>query len=215
MKTSIIKTGLLIITSILLISSTSCNKDEDIIDNQQNNNNNTQNSTLTQEEKDGLLFMWEEEKLARDTYKYLDSIWGINQFANIKNSEQRHMESVEALLDKYGIPYTLLPEGEFSDRDIQALYDDFVVTGATSKVAALTIGATIEDLDIFDLKQMIQDYSQADINQVLEQLLCASGNHMQAFTKGLNNNGSSYTPQYISTAEYQEILDAPHGGCGN
>lgn len=209
MKASIIKTGLLIFTGLLLVSSTACNK-EDQIDTPQNN---TSQNTISEQEKEILLFMLEEEKLARDTYRYLDSVWGINQFANIKNSEQTHMESIEGLLIKYEIPYTILPQGEFSDSDLQTLYNQFTVTGLDSKVAALTIGATIEDLDIFDLKQAIEDFGQADIDQVLEQLLCASGNHMQAFTRGLESNGSSYTPQYITDAEYQEILDAPHGGC--
>jgi hypothetical protein len=157
--------------------------------------------------------MLEEEKLARDTYIYFDNYWGINQFGNIKNSEQSHMESVAALLTSYGVDYDILPEGEFSNPNLQSLYDEFIVNGAESEVAALTVGATIEDLDIFDLRQSIEGTDKADIIQVLEQLLCGSGNHMQAFTNGLNNFGSSYTPQYITEEEYQEILDAPHGGC--
>jgi hypothetical protein len=49
---------------------------------------------LTETDKDALLFMLEEEKLARDTYEFLDNTWSINPFANIKNSEQTHMNAV-------------------------------------------------------------------------------------------------------------------------
>jgi hypothetical protein len=47
----------------------------------------------TQADEDALRFMLEEEKLARDTYNYLFQTWGINQFKNISNSEQSHMDA--------------------------------------------------------------------------------------------------------------------------
>lgn len=197
MKTVLLNTTLLLLIITPLIGSTSCKKNKD----------------LTSEEREALLYMWEEEKMARDTYIYFDNLWGTEQFGNIKNSEQNHMESIQTLLEKYDIPYNELPEGEFSDPDLQAMYNSFISTGAESEVAALRIGATIEDLDIYDLKQNINDFEQEDIDEILEKLLCASGNHMRAFTKGLEDNGSSYTPKYISESDYQEILDAPHTNC--
>ncbi|MCB0475738.1 MAG: DUF2202 domain-containing protein, partial [Flavobacteriaceae bacterium] len=106
---------------------------------------------LTDSDEEALLFMFEEEKLARDTYDYLDNYWGLNQFANIKKSEQSHMDAVENLLILYGIAYEELPKGEFSDPDLQNFYNQFITDGIVSQVAALTIGATIEDLDIVDL----------------------------------------------------------------
>lgn len=39
---------------------------------------------INDQDKAALQFMLEEEKLARDTYFYLDSVWSINQFSNIK-----------------------------------------------------------------------------------------------------------------------------------
>ena len=63
-------------------------------DNEDNNSANTINQTLTESDKNALLFMLEEEKLARDTYIFLNNEWSLNQFANIKNSEQTHMNAV-------------------------------------------------------------------------------------------------------------------------
>jgi hypothetical protein len=106
---------------------------------------------LTETDKDALLFMLEEEKLARDTYEFLDNTWSINPFANIKNSEQTHMNAVENLLIQYNIEYIILPAGKFENKNLKNLYNQFVIDGKVSTSSALQIGATIEDLDIVDL----------------------------------------------------------------
>jgi hypothetical protein len=49
-------------------------------------------SQLSPQEAESLLFMREEEKLARDVYITLYEQWNNQVFANISNSEQRHME---------------------------------------------------------------------------------------------------------------------------
>ncbi len=58
---------------------------------------------LTAAEEEGLLFMREEEKLARDVYLVLFDKWGLRVFENIAESEQRHMDAVLYLLGKYGL----------------------------------------------------------------------------------------------------------------
>lgn len=205
MKTSITTFSLLFFVGFFLFSNTACNKEDDDV-----NNNAEQLSAKDQED---LLFLFEEEKMARDTYRYMDSLWSVNQFANIKESEQKHMDAIGTLLDKYEITYTIQPVGIFNNSELQALYDQFISDGATNKNAALQIGATIEDMDIYDLKNYIEQFKQADIDQALEKLLCASGNHMRAFTKAIENNGGTYTPQYITESEYQEILAGQHENC--
>ena len=62
----------------------------------------TQNksSELTIEEREGLLYMLEEEKLARDVYLALYDLWGAPVFQNIAGSEQAHMDSILMLLDQ-------------------------------------------------------------------------------------------------------------------
>ena len=52
---------------------------------------------MSPEETAALLFMREEEKLARDVYNALYEIWGQNTFANIASSEQMHMDEVKLL----------------------------------------------------------------------------------------------------------------------
>lgn len=48
--------------------------------------------TLDQQEKDAILYMREEEKLARDVYEFLYAKWNVNTFGNIRRSEQTHMD---------------------------------------------------------------------------------------------------------------------------
>ncbi len=50
---------------------------------------------LSAEEIAGLVYMWEEEKLARDSYLLLDEEWDLMIFASISVSEQRHMNAVK------------------------------------------------------------------------------------------------------------------------
>ncbi|MDK2464101.1 MAG: DUF2202 domain-containing protein, partial [Candidatus Korarchaeota archaeon] len=54
---------------------------------------------LAEEEIQGLLYMREEEKLARDVYLTLYEKWGLPIFQNIARSEQTHMDAVKTLLD--------------------------------------------------------------------------------------------------------------------
>ena len=58
-------------------------------------------SDLTESEIQGILFMREEEKLARDVYLALAERWDMNVFSNIARSEQTHMDSVLTLIELF------------------------------------------------------------------------------------------------------------------
>ena len=104
-----IRLNLIIFGLPFLLALFSCNNDDSSVD-------DLENIDFTKEDNAALQFMLEEEKLARDTYTYLDEIWEINQFSNIKKSEQSHMNAVIGLLGQYSISYTLLPYGEFNNQ---------------------------------------------------------------------------------------------------
>lgn len=170
-------------------------------------------SSITEQDKSALLFMLEEEKLARDTYKFLNTYWGIVQFENIQRSEQSHMDAVESLLKVYNIEYEILEDGQFGNEDLQAWYDKFVSDGIVDEVAALTVGATIEDLDIVDLEEHIQATSNTDIAEVFSSLQCGSRNHLRSFTQSLENLGDAYSPQFLTQEAYESILDGSREQC--
>lgn len=187
-----------LLLSILLFST--CNNDDNLME------KDIPNSIIEEVDKEALLFMLEEEKLARDTYMFLDNQWSINQFSNIQKSEQTHMNAVENLLKQNNIEYNILPVGEFENQKLQSLYNQFIIDGSINKTNALQIGANIEDLDIVDLQEYIDVISSTAIISVFESLQCGSRNHLRSFLLAIENNGNTYTPQYLSQEEYNTII---------
>jgi hypothetical protein len=171
--------------------------------------------TIYEHEIAMLEHMREEEKLARDVYLAMFDLYSIPIFKNISKSEQHHMDQVLCLLDYYNIPDPASPDtGIFNDADLQALYNDLIALGSTGLVEALTVGATIEDVDIYDLEENIGQTSNEAIIYIFERLSCASGNHMRSFSAWLSSKGVTYVPQFISQEEYDNIVSLPHQYCG-
>ena len=94
---------------------------------------------LTELEEQNILHMREEEKLARDVYLVMYDLWGADIFANISDSEQRHMDAIKRLITRYGLTDPVAdddPEaddviGAFTDPDLQELYDDLIEAEGT------------------------------------------------------------------------------------
>ncbi len=166
---------------------------------------------LSTEEEVGIIRMREEEKLARDVYQTLYTTWNDRTFANIIQSEQRHMDAVKALIDKYSLadPVTDPTVGVFTDPEMQELYNSLVERGKQSLVEALKVGATIEDLDIRDLYDLLEKTDNTDVRTVYQNLAKGSRNHLRAFVTQLSMNGASYEPAYLSLAQYNDIITSP------
>ena len=172
--------------------------------------------TLAEEEAAQLIYLREEEKLARDVYLYFDNKYNQQIFKNISASEQSHMDAILVLLGQYELEDPALSEeGVFSNEDLQTLYNALIKKGDSSLLDALQVGATIEDVDILDLQHAIDKTTQADIISVYEKLMCGSTNHMRGFTNWLQNNGGTYTPQFITQDEYDAIISSEHQNCNN
>jgi len=141
---------------------------------------------LTQEITD-MKYMLEEEKVARDVYEFLDAKWHMRVFNNIKESEQRHMDMLENLLNTNKVVYQLHDEeGKFYIEDLQTMYNDLIKKGSKSKYDALEVGKMIEVVDIEDLEKAIKKTSKSDISDVYSQLIFASNNHLRAFNRNLS-----------------------------
>lgn len=168
---------------------------------------------LSEQEKSDLLFLREEEKLARDVYIYSYNKYGQVVFNNISGSEQNHMNSVLNLLNKYGLtdPVGSNEVGVFFNKELQNLYQQLTAKAAISLEDALQVGATIEDLDINDIKTFYAHTTKRDLLEVYDKLTCGSKNHLRSFVAQLG----SYTPVYLTQAEYEAILSGSNGHCGN
>lgn len=165
---------------------------------------------------DDLAYLREEEKLARDVYRFLGARWGLPVFSNIASSELTHTDRVAARMAELGLadPVVDDSEGVFVDASLDALYDTLTARGTPTLEAALQVGATIEDLDIQDLAVKRTHADDPATLAVYDDLMCGSRNHMRAFAGQLASRGASYDAQYLTQAEVDAIVQSPKERCG-
>jgi hypothetical protein len=156
-------------------------------------------------------FMREEEKLARDVYLQLYEQWQAPLFNNIANAEQRHMDAVKDLLDKYALPDPTDPDdnGVYSNAVLQQLYNDLMTRGAESYLEALRVGAYIEEIDIEDNQMAIEATDNEDLKALYDKLLRGSRNHLRAFVGTIERLGVVYEAQYLDQDLVDAIADTP------
>lgn len=145
-------------------------------------------SPLSNEEVGTLVFMREEEKLARDVYRTMFNRWNLQIFNNIESSEQTHMDTLALMLDIYGIsdPVTSDSTGSFTNSALATLYNQLIARGNISVSEAVQVGILIEETDIADLQNAISESTHDDLNRAYENLLQGSINHLRAFTAQAN-----------------------------
>jgi len=172
-----------------------------------NLNDFTELYDLSIEEKDEIIYMWNEEKMARDIYLTLGEQFNSNVLLNIANrSESTHMDLMKDLIEKYTlnlIPDTIItkenedilnelfPIGTFSLDTISSLYDTLIAQG-TSLEESLKIGCIVEVTDVNDLDRTIEaakENQAEDLVAYYETLRNGSYSHYWAFDKALKNIG--------------------------
>ena len=167
--------------------------------------------TLTEEETASVLYMFEEEKLARDVYNEMYLLWGHNIFLKIATSEQNHMDSIQTILVRYGVPVPENLPGEFNDPNLAAFYASLMETGSLTLVDALNVGVTIEETDIEDLQEQLEVITRKDIEQVYKNLMKASANHLRSFNKVLSKLGEETDELVLLSAESYLGIGHEHG----
>ncbi len=162
---------------------------------------------LSEAEKEGILRMREEEKLARDVYITMYEKWNIRTFTTISKAEQTHMDAMKLLIDRYSLedPVKTDKAGVFTDPKLRKIYNDLVAQGSVSMEAAVKVGSMVEELDIYDLERLMKESDNNDILIAYQNLLKGSRNHLRAFDRQLKRNGASYTAQFLSQKEYDSI----------
>ena len=168
-------------------------------------------------EAEDMLYMREEEKLARDVYLTLDEAWELVPFVNVAASEQKHMDAMLKLLRNYQLPDPAAGNaiGEFTDPELQKLYDKLVDRGLKAPDEALLVGGLIEEVDTLDIQSAIEAATKDDIDAVYENLMCGSRNHLRAFAGAYEAlTGKDYKAQVLPQAAADAILAAPMERCG-
>ena len=141
--------------------------------------------TVSATTKAQLLYLVEEEKLARDVYAALDAVSVSPKFKNISGSEQTHMDAVAVLLKTYGIKNPTIGKaaGEFTDKSLTALYKTLVAKGKLSELDAISVGILIEEKDLADLATLSKTVKKTDIKTAIAFLKKGSENHLAAFQR--------------------------------
>jgi hypothetical protein len=166
---------------------------------------------LSQGEMDGLIFMREEEKLARDVYIAMYDKWGRRVFNNISESEQKHMDALKTLFDRYELVDAVGENalGEFKNETLQDLYNTLIEQGSISLIEALKVGSLIEEIDILDIQYELDKHvDNQDVTFVYQNLLRGSRNHLRAFVRYLSRQSVDYAPLKLSEEQYLAIINS-------
>lgn len=159
-------------------------------------------------EESTLVYMREEEKLARDVYNKLNESWNQAVFVSISESEQRHMDTLLGKLEFFGIadPVTDDETGVFTNPALDEMYDSLISRGTTSLLEAYHSGAYIEELDIRDLGMAIASTDERPLIKAYGNLQAASRNHLRAFVGHIEAMGIDYQAQILSQQEVDSIV---------
>ncbi len=153
-------------------------------------------ATLTSREKEGMLFIWEEEKAARDLYTSLYDKNNLSIFMNLRRSEQSHMDQARVIIDKYGLAIPGQEEpGVFQNQTLQKIHDKLLAEGLQSDQDALKVAATFEEISIMDLEREISATKTDDIRVVFQGLLAGSRKHLRSYVSELQGRGIQYAPR--------------------
>jgi len=163
-------------------------------------------ATLTAREKDGLIFIWEEEKAARDLYNGLYEKNNMTIFLDLVRSESSHMDQARVVMEKHGLILPPDEPGVFQNQTLQEIHDQLLAEGLQSDQEALIVAATFEEISIMDLEKELSASQAEDVRTVYEGLLAGSRKHLRSYVSDLKDQGIPYEPRYLDRAEYEEIV---------
>lgn len=176
------------------------------------NDDGTLAGELTDDEIESLLYMYEEEKMARDVYQYFFETYQRNVFSNITVSEQSHMDAVKMLIDGYGIENELNDvAGVFLNTELASIYKALLEQGSNNLGEALRVGAYIEEYDIEDLIEWKKIVLNDNVLIVYNNLQSGSENHLRAFTRNLSSLGVVYEPKLLEDSFFEQIISETNG----
>ena len=163
-------------------------------------------AALTAREKDGLLFIWEEEKAARDLYNGLYEKNNMTIFLDLVRSESSHMDQARAVMEKHGLAVPPDEPGRFQNQTLQEIHDQLLAEGLQSDQDALTVAAVFEEISIVDLEKELSASQAEDVRTVYEGLLAGSRKHLRSYVSDLKDQGIEYQPRYLEGGEFQKIV---------
>lgn len=150
--------------------------------------------TVSEAETASLLFMREEEKLARDVYAYLYAKYKLPVFLNVSKSENAHMSAVLRLITSFKITDNSTNDpGVYVNTHLTELYKQLIAMGDISVIDALKAGVLIEQTDISDLQNALLTVENLSVKTVYKNIMAGSNAHLKAFIWNLKIKGVAYS----------------------
>lgn len=167
-------------------------------------------SQLSDAEVNGILSLREEEKVAYDVYTFMFEKYESKVFKNIAENEKNHMDKIKELIDQYNLNDPLSgiadQKGTFSNKKMQSLYEEMIMSGNYGLLDALRAAARFEENDIVDLRNYMSTASDQTVINTYINLESGSQDHLRALVKDIKEEGISYKPSYLSKEDFDKIM---------
>lgn len=165
-------------------------------------------AALSSAEKEGLLFIWEEEKAARDLYSSFYNDNNLTIFPDLARSESSHMDQARAVIDRHNLTIPDNNEGVFENQTLQRIHDDLLAEGEKSDADALKAAAAFEEISILDLERELAAAETEEVKTVYQGLLAGSRKHLRSYVSDLKDQGIEYRPRYLEMGEFEDTVKA-------
>ena len=173
--------------------------------------NNLPFEILSFKEKQGILFLREEEKVISDFYKTIRTKWGNLVLENLDKSEKTHFDATSILIDKYSLadPVDQLAVGEFPSAGMQAYYNYLVTEGENSVEDIYKMASLAGEANIISLKNQLSSITNnQDFRLLYQNLIAATRNHLRITVNHYERLGGTYIPQILNETDFIEIMES-------
>jgi len=156
-----------------------------------------------------LMYMHDQEKLARDLNRSFYFTWGEPIFASIAESEQRHMDILKSALDSYYLSALVETDeiGVFGAHHHKEAFAELIAQGEASLLGAYRAVGYLEEWDIDEFRDSIEFTQVQVLTNTYSNLLAGARNHLRVFASRSNSLGFAYTAQILNQSEVDAICD--------
>ena len=156
-----------------------------------------------------IMYLVEQEKLAHDFYRSLDTMWVTDIFNRVANEEYEHVGKLSAVAAELMISvpnhFNEYPMRQFIDNKLRHLYAELMISANFSLEDAYRTSANLEERKMVDLKMALKEPNFELENLTYKALLIGSEDNFKAFIRALNEMNSGYTPILMSPSEFEAL----------
>jgi len=159
--------------------------------------------------ENAVLYLIEQEKLARDLYGVLDTIWVTDVFNRMANKELQHMDKLSAVAAEFMIDvpnhFNEYKPGQFVNEDLRNLYIDLLFNANFSLEDAYRACANLEERKIMNLRTALKEPNFDLETTTYKTLLIGSEDNLKFFVRALVEMNSGYVPILMNKSEFETI----------